>query len=87
MKITNKNRAVLLAVAGGYILYLAYGLLKNLLAGDQGMPVWVFVAAIVLFTVSGIAILVFAFKLYRSKEKEENEEPAENKEDSGLRKE
>jgi len=86
MKIDKRNRALLLALAGGYILYLAYSLLKDLLAGADGMPKFVFIGAIVLFAVSGIAILVFAWRIYRSRNEEEPEDEDRDDFTGGIQK-
>lgn len=85
MKTEKRNRALLLVLAGGYILYLAYSLLRDLLAGADGMPRIVFIGAIVLFAVSGIAILWFAWKIYRSRNEEDPEKDDGNDSAGGLK--
>ena len=53
----NKNtHAMLLTLVGGYILYIAYHLLENLLAGADDMPQGAAIAAIAVFAVAGIAV-------------------------------
>ena len=52
-----------MAVAGGYILYLAYELLKNLIDNvPTTMPRAVQILAIVFFAGAGAALLVLAWK-------------------------
>ena len=77
MKIQNRNRATLLALAGAYVLYLAYELLKDQVNGNSSMELWVCILAVAFFGISGIAILIYAWKIYRTKDKEE-EEPRED---------
>ena len=38
MKIQNRNRAMLLAVVGGYVIYLAYEIMRDELAGKAAWP-------------------------------------------------
>lgn len=55
-----------MAIAGGYIIYLAYELLKNLLDNvPTTMPRAVQILAIILFAGAGCALLVFAWKLWK----------------------
>ena len=62
----NENlHATLLALAGGYLLYLAYQLLQSYLAGSQDMSRALFILCIALFAVAGVGVLVYAFRTWR----------------------
>ena len=59
------GRSSLIAIAGAYILYLAYGLLKNMLDNvPTTMPPVVQILAIALFTGAGIALMIYAWKIW-----------------------
>lgn len=76
----NKNtHAMLLMLVGGYILYIAYHLLENLLSGADDMPLSAAIAAIAVFAVGGIAVLVYAWKCWKEAKKEEKN--GQNEED------
>ena len=75
MKIQNRNRAMLLAVVGGYVIYLAYEIMRDELAGKSTMAMWVCILFTVLMGAAGIAVLLLAWKIYRTKDPEEPENP------------
>lgn len=75
MKIQNRNRAMLLAVVGGYVIYLAYEIMRNGLEGTETtMPIWTCILFTVLLGGAGIAVLLLAWKVYRTKDPDEPEE-------------
>ena len=49
MKIQNRNRAALLAIAGAYVLYLAYEMVRDQMNGASSMALWVCILAVVFF--------------------------------------
>ena len=51
MKIQNRNRAMLMAVVGGYVIYLAYEIIRDGLAGKSTMPMWLSILCAVLMGV------------------------------------
>lgn len=62
----NRNRSMLMGVVGGYLLYLSYELLKSLIDNvPTDMPRAVSIIAIAFFTIAGIGLLVFAWKLWK----------------------
>ena len=68
MKIQNRNRAMLMAVVGGYVIYLAYEIIRDGLAGKSTMPMWLSILC---------AVLILAWKIYRTKDPEE-EKPSDS---------
>ncbi|MBE5803571.1 MAG: hypothetical protein E7316_03565 [Clostridiales bacterium] len=72
----NQNtHALLLTLVGGYILYIAYQLLDGLLAGKDEMPLAAAIAAIAVFVIGGIGVLIYAWKLWRDAGKQDETEP------------
>lgn len=67
------THAMLLALVGGYILYIAWHLLDNLLSGINDMPQAAAIAAIAVFTLAGIAVLIYAWKTWQSTKKKDDE--------------
>lgn len=78
MKIQNRNRAMLMAVVGAYVIYLAYEILRDTLAGKSTMALWVSILCTAFLGCAGIAVLVLAWKIYRTKDAEE-EKPEDPK--------
>lgn len=78
MKNPNAGRSSIFAVVGGYLLYMAYGILKDMI--DQvptTMPQAVQILVIVLFTAIGIVLLFFAFKLWKQGRADQDKTPVE----------
>ena len=75
MKIQNRNRAMLLGVVGVYVIYLAYEIMRDGLAGKTSMAMWLCVLCTVLMGCAGIAVLILAWKVYKTKDAEEDEKP------------
>ena len=73
MRIQNRNRAMLMAVVGGYLIYLAYEMMRDELAGKSSMAMWVCILCMILLGGAGIAVLVLAWKIYKTKDPEEEE--------------
>ena len=70
------GRSSLMAIAGGYMIYLAYELLKNLLDNvSTTMPRAVQILAIVFFAGAGITLLVFAWKIWKKGREDQDENP------------
>ena len=82
----NKNtHAMLLTLVGGYILYIAYHLLENLLSGVNDMPQGAAVAAIVVFAVAGIAVLLYAWRCWKEAKEEAKNAHNEEEESDGIK--
>lgn len=72
----NTGRSSILAVAGGYLVYLAYELLKSLMGNEPTtMPRALQIIVVVLFTGIGIVLLVFAWKLWKKGREDQDENP------------
>lgn len=70
----NKNtHSMLLTLVGGYVLYIAYHLFENLRSGAEDMPRGVAIAAIAVFAVAGLAVIAYAWKLWRESKREEKQ--------------
>ena len=87
------GRASMLAIVGGYLVYMAYELLKNLIDNvPTTMPRWVAILAITGFTGIGIALLAYAWKSWKQGKEDQDKNPVElegqedgEKPDSGSR--
>lgn len=72
----NQNtHALLLALVGGYVLYIAYMLLEKLLAGTEEMPQVAAIVAIAVFALGGIAVLLYAWKVWKDAKKSDDTTP------------
>ena len=72
-----KNQSVhatMLLLVGGYVLYLAYQIFDALRLGKDEMPLPLAVAAIVLFVLAGIGVLIYAWKVWQDSRRENSEE-------------
>ena len=79
MKLQNRNRAMLYALVGGYLIYLAYEMIRVELAGESAMPMWLCILCAVLMAAAGVAILVLSWKTNKAKDEEETNEPEDPK--------
>ena len=74
----NTGRSSILALAGGYLLYLAYEMLQSLLANEPTtMPRALQITVIVLFTGIGIAVLVYALKVWKKGREDQDQNPVD----------
>jgi len=62
--------AMLLALVGGYMLFIAWHLVENVQSGSRDMPLWAAIAAIAVFALAGVGVLVYAFLIWRKAEQE-----------------
>ena len=65
--------AMLLTLVGGYMLFIAWNLLDKLRAGSGDMPRWAFILFIAVFGLAGLAVLVYAYLVWKKAEKKEDE--------------
>ena len=72
------GRASLFAVAGGYVIYLAYELLKNLIDNvPTTLPRWLQISVIILFAGAGGALLFFAWRIWKKGREDQDENPVD----------
>ena len=77
MKISGQNRATLLALAGGYMIYLAWDIWHTWQNGGTTMAGWTGILFAVFFLAAGVAVLIFAWKVWRKSRKEEERKTVE----------
>ena len=74
MKMQNeKIHSIMLALVGGYLLYLAYQLFDKYRTGTEEMPGIVFILAIAVFAAGGIGTILWAWRIYRQQRTEKRE--------------
>lgn len=77
-----KNRSYLMGIVGGYLIYIAYQLYKSMGDPDAGMSPPMRIVFIAFFTLAGIGLLVFAFRLWfaanKAEKEKKDEQPPEN---------
>ena len=74
----NTGRSSLMAIAGGYVLYLAYELLKSLIDNESTtMPRVVLILAIIFFAAAGVSLLVFAWKIWKKGREDQDQTPVD----------
>ena len=74
----NPNRSMLYGVVGGYLLYLAYELAKNMIDDvETTMPRWVGILAVVFFVGIGITLLVTAFRMWKKEKEDKDDHPVD----------
>ena len=74
----NMGRSSIFAVVGAYLIYMAYGILKDMIDKvPTTMPQAVQILVIVLFSVIGIVLLVFAWKLWKQGRTDQDKNPVE----------
>ena len=72
------GRSSLFAIVGGYLIYMAYELLKNLIDDiPTTMSRFVQILFIVLFTGIGITLIVFAWKVWKKGKEDQDKNPVE----------
>ncbi|MBR2661774.1 MAG: hypothetical protein IKE15_10315 [Clostridia bacterium] len=70
------GRSSIYVVAGGYLIYLAYGMLKDLIDKvPTTMPQFLQILFIILFTGIGITLLVFAWKVWKKGREDQDQNP------------
>lgn len=75
-----KNRSYLMGVVGGYLIYQAYQIYQNMNDPDAGMSPAMRILVIILFTMIGLALIVYGVILWKKSDKEEEkEQPPEDK--------
>ena len=76
------NRSMLMGIVGGYLIYLAYELARDLINGvPSQMPKALTVIIVILFTGIGITLLVYAWKLWKKSREASEEDRVEIREE------
>ena len=74
----NTGRSSIFAIVGAYLIYLAYGILKDMIDRvPTTMPPFVQILVIVSFTGIGIALLVFAWKVWKKGKEDSDRNPVD----------
>ena len=60
-----RSTAILRGVVAGYLVYLGYTLIRDLLNGSSTLPLWAAWAAGLGFCIAGAAFGLFAWKRYK----------------------
>lgn len=66
---TQRN-ALFYTLIGGYLVYIAYSLIKNYSAEEASMPLWAAIAFVVFFALFGLCTLAFGLCIYSHLAKE-----------------
>ena len=75
---SSTNRSMLYGIVGGYLIYLAYELLKNMIDNvPTTMPRWLQISAIILFAGAGGALLIFAWRVWKKGREDQDENPVD----------
>jgi len=74
----NTNRSMLYGLVGGYLIYMAYELTKNMINNvPTTMPRWLMILTVVAFSGIGIVLLVYAWKIWKKGREEKDENPVD----------
>lgn len=74
----NTGRSSIFAIVGAYLIYMAYGMLKDLINKvPTTMPLFLLILFIALFTGIGIALLIFAWKVWKKGKEDSDRNPLE----------
>ena len=67
-----KNRSYLMGVVGGYVLYLAYQMFRDR-NDPSSMSMGLKIFFVVFFAVAGIALVIYAFRIWLIADRKERE--------------
>ena len=74
----NTGRSSIFAVAGGYLIYMAYEILRDMINNvPTTMPRFLQILVIVLFTGIGITLLIFAWKFWKKGREDQDKNPVD----------
>lgn len=80
------SHAALLVIAGGYVLYLAYGMIQDTLNGVSEMSLTLSIVLAVVMGLAGLAVVIYGIRLWILAKKaqqaveEETEDPQDEEE-------
>ncbi len=78
----SKGQAAFYALAGGYLLYLAYQLFGGRM-DNGGENYWVALIFSIFFVIAGAAILIYTAIMYQKVTKQETQASSKKEEDTG----
>ncbi len=74
----NTGRSSIFAVVGGYLIYMAYEMLRDLINHvPTTMPQFLQILVIVLFTGIGITLIIFAWKFWKKGREDQDKNPVD----------
>ena len=74
----NTGRSSIFAVVGGYLIYMAYEMLRDLINHvPTTMPQFLLILVIVLFTGIGITLLFFAWRFWKKGREDQDKNPVD----------
>ena len=82
----NDVHGILVALVGGYVIYLGWKILEGLRRGEADMPAWAAIAATVVFFAGGLAAIGWGISLYRKSRKEDSQDCEEERDRETSRK-
>lgn len=74
-----KARSGLYGIASAFMFFTAYDLFKGRNDPESTMPMWLLIAFMVFFALAGVALLVFAIRLWIHSKDEDQQEEKEDK--------
>jgi len=72
-----RTHAILMALVGAYIIYIAYSLMEKALSGANEMPMPAAIAFSAVFVSGGIGAIVYALKIWKQAMREEESQKDE----------
>lgn len=73
----NSTHVTLLAVIGGYLIYLAYEMVRDTLSGASSMPLTMTLVLAGIMAVCGLAVIGYGIRMWRANAKAAREEQEE----------
>ena len=75
-----KLHSTLLALVGGYVLFLAYDIFNKYKSGAKEMSDALYIIIIIIFSLGGIAVLYYSWRVYKKSLREEKNRDANGQE-------
>ena len=74
----NTGRSSIFAVVGGYLIYMAYEILRDMINQvPTTMPKFLLILVIILFTGMGITLLFFAWRFWKKGREDQDQNPVD----------
>lgn len=75
---SKRTHAILMALVGAYIIYIAYSLMNKALSGANEMPMAAAIAFTAVFVSGGIGAIAYALKIWKQVKREESQKDEVN---------